>query len=216
MKEPFLDHEVTQPTELRDFFEWHQGIKYFGFWAIEIKQQQCLQQIKIAQQHLAKKLHPHYLRQPHITVCASGLLDEQHFTHHALQQQIEKLQESKLTAFPLKLSQGNSFSTAPYLAIRDPSNALMTLRKLLNSICIEQDAAEYVPHVTLGFYNQAYNTTDLATDIANLSTLETDFIMKEIVFAHYNTNEIQGRYQVLHRIALNTSDETKTVQVNKF
>ncbi|MGK0404908.1 MAG: hypothetical protein ACJAR6_000277 [Oleispira sp.] len=37
MNDLFLDEEVTQPTELRDFFEWHEGINYYGFWTIEIK-----------------------------------------------------------------------------------------------------------------------------------------------------------------------------------
>lgn len=209
MKDPFLNHEVTQPTELRDFFEWHQGIKHFGFWAIEIQQPECLQQIQRSQQQLADKLHPHYLRQPHITICASGLLDEQHFTHAARQQQIKKLEESGLPAFSLKLSQGNSFTTAPYLSIRDPSHSLIALRKLLNTICTEQDATAYVPHVTLGFYNQVYKTLELANQLANLNTLDTEFRVNEIVFAYYNTNEIQGRYQVLQRIALDTSADTK-------
>jgi hypothetical protein len=76
MNDLFLDKEVTQPTELRDFFEWHQGIKHYGFWAIEISNKHCLQKIHHYQQQLADKLHPQYLRQPHITLSAAGLLDE--------------------------------------------------------------------------------------------------------------------------------------------
>ena len=87
------ENEITQPTELRDFFEWHQGIKYYGFWAIEVQSQQCLQQLNRCQQAIADTLHPHYLRQAHITLSPSGLLDEKHFTEHDLQQQIEVLKQ---------------------------------------------------------------------------------------------------------------------------
>ena len=202
MKDPFLDNETTQPTELRDFIEWHQGIKYYGFWAIEIHNQACLKKIKLSQQQLTDKLHPNYLRQPHITLSASGLMDEKHFTQASLQQQIEKLKENNLLAFSLNLSKAHSFTTSPYLSIRDSLNSIATLRKLLNTICIAQDAAEYVPHVTLGFYNQAYKTSTLALQLAAMSTADTEFTVNEIVFARYSTHEIQGCYQVLHRIAL--------------
>lgn len=80
MPDSFIDHDFTQPTELRDFVEWHQGIKHYGFWAIEVTDPLCLKTIGLCQQHLADRLHPHYLRQPHITLSASGLIDEQHFS----------------------------------------------------------------------------------------------------------------------------------------
>ncbi|MGK0247313.1 MAG: 2'-5' RNA ligase [Oleispira sp.] len=200
MNDLFLDEEVTQPAELRDFFEWHQGIKHYGFWAIEIHNKVCLQQIQNSQQQLADTLHPHYLRQPHLTLSASGLLDEQHFTQASLQQQIKTLKESALTHFSLNLSHADSFSTAPYLSISDPSHSLEKLRTLLNTICKEQDPSEYVPHVTLGFYNKAYKTVDILPRLADIKALNTAFIVSDIVFAQYDTHEIQGPYKVLHRI----------------
>jgi 2'-5' RNA ligase len=204
MNDLFLDKEVTQPTELRDFFEWHQGIKHYGFWAIEISNKHCLQKIHHYQQQLAAKLHPQYLRQPHITLSAAGLLDEQHFTQSSLQQQIKKLKESALKKFSLNLSSAYSFSTSPYLSISDPSDSLEKLRKLLNNICKEQDPSEYIPHVTLGFYNKAYKTRDLLKKFSNIKGLDTEFIVSDIVFAQYNTHEIQGPYKVLHRIVFDT------------
>jgi 2'-5' RNA ligase len=196
----FLAEEVTQSTELRDFFEWHQGIKYYGFWAIEINNKNCLKRIHASQQQLADKLHPHYLRQPHITLSAAGLLDEQYFTQASLQQQIKKLKESALSNFSLKLSNADSFSTSPYLSISDPSHSLEKLRTLLHTACKEQDASKYVPHVTLGFYNKAYKTISLLTQLADIDARNTEFIVSDIVFAQYETHEIQGPYKVLHRI----------------
>ncbi|MBQ0731937.1 MAG: 2'-5' RNA ligase family protein [Oleispira antarctica] len=202
MHDLILDNEITQPTELRDFFEWHQGIKHYGFWAIEIHHPNCLQQILLSQQQLSNKLHPNYLRQPHITLSASGLLDDKHFTQASLQQQIKKLKESNLSAFSLNLSKGHSFTTAPYLSISDHCHSLATLRTLFNNICSEQDPSDYIPHITLGFYNQAFKTVDVLTQLATVYSQDIEFMVNEIVFAQYNTHEIQGRYQVLHRIAL--------------
>jgi 2'-5' RNA ligase len=199
----FSDHEFTQPTELRDFFEWHQGIKHYGFWAIEIHNQDCLHAIKSSAQSLANNIHPNYLRQAHITLSASGLIDAQHFTNDVLQQQIRKLKSANLSYFSLCLSKAHSFTTAPYLSIKDPSSSLEIVRKLLHSISTGQDACKYVPHVTLGFYNNAYKTSDILAKISTMSTPNIELPVTEVVFARYNTHEIQGRYEVLHRISLN-------------
>lgn len=205
MKSDLENNKVTQPTELRDFFEWHQGIPYYGFWAIEIQHPECLQRIKHCQELFADKLHPNYLRQAHITLSASGLLSENHFTDSALRQQIEKLNSANLPAFSLQLTEPNSFTTALYLSIQDPTYSLSLIRNLLHSISHAQDPSHYTPHATLGFYQQAYKISELFTHISPLDFPPLKFAVTEIVFARYNTHEIQGRYEVLHRIALKPS-----------
>ena len=196
------ENEITQPTELRDFFEWHQGIKYYGFWAIEVQNPHCLQQLNICQQSLADTLHPHYLRQAHITLSASGLLDEERFTEKDLQQQIEALTQARIPAFSIASSTPNTFTTAPYLSIKDPSNSLARIRDELHHVRDGQDACEYIPHITLGFYNQAYSIPQILNQLSSLNIPAIEFKVKELVFARYNTHEIQGRYHVLHRIPL--------------
>ena len=196
------ENEITQPTELRDFFEWHQGIKYYGFWAIEVQNPRCLQQLNIWQQSIADTLHPNYLRQAHITLSASGLLDEKHFTEHDLQQQIEALKRARIPAFSICSSSPNTFTTAPYLSINDPSISLARIRDQLHHLRDGQDACEYIPHITLGFYNQAYSIPQILNQLSSLNIPAIEFKVKELVFARYNTHEIQGRYHVLHRIPL--------------
>lgn len=203
MDDHFSNHKFTQPTELRDFFEWHQGIKHYGFWAIEIRDQACLNAISSSAQSLAHITHPNYLRQAHITLSASGLIDDQHFSDVSLQQQIQKLKSANLSSFSLCLSSAHSFTTAPYLSIKDTTSSLETVRDLLHKVSAGQDASEYIPHVTLGFYNKAYKTSDILTNISKMSTPNIVFPVTEIVFARYNTDEIQGPYEVLHRISLN-------------
>ena len=205
MPNAFIDHKVTQPTKLRDFYEWHQGIKHYGFWAIEVTDPNCLTIIKQCQQHLTGMLHPNYCRQPHITLSACGLIDEQHFNSQCLQQQIHALTTANFHAFKLNLSKVDSFTTAPYLSIEDPTSALAPIRKCLHSVSRGEEASEYIAHVTLGFYQQAYKTATVNQQLLSASKLycqNTEFKVNEIIFARYNTHEIQGRYQVLHRISL--------------
>lgn len=197
-------NNFTQPTELRDFFEWHQGIPHYGFWAIEITHPECLQRIEHCKKLLANKLHPDYLRQAHITLSASGLLSSEYFSNELLLQQIKTLKEAKLTSFSLNLTEPNTFTTAAYLAVQDPTNSLTKIRDLLQSISPAEDPDNYIPHITLGFYHNTYRISDLLTQLSqdNFPTLK--FPVTDIVFARYNTHEIQGRYQVLHRISLHS------------
>lgn len=61
-----MDFNFTQPYVLGDFKEWHKGIPYYGFWALEINSEQLLSQVSNAQNQLAPWLHSGYQRQPHL------------------------------------------------------------------------------------------------------------------------------------------------------
>jgi 2'-5' RNA ligase len=198
----FLDVDITCPTELRDFPEWHKGVKYYGFWAIEVSTQACHHKINKHKTHLADKLHRHYLRQPHITLMASGLLADNHFHQDLITKQVSQIKKSAFKAFSLKLSACNSFSVCPYLSVLDPLCKLDAIRECLNNSAEQNNPAKYTPHVTLGFYNKAYATTEIVRDIVALSTEDIEFKVNEIVFAQYETKDVQGPYQVLHRIKL--------------
>jgi 2'-5' RNA ligase len=198
----FLDHQNTQPIELRDFPEWHQGIEHFGFWAIEISHPDCLNKIQSHQRHLSKKIHPLYLRQPHITLVAAGLMADNFYNQDLLKQHIKQLENINLQAFPLQLAHCNSFTTCPYLYIGDPQDKLNSLRNCFNDVAESDHPEDYIPHVTLGFYNQAYRTSDIIKEISSINSIELEFMVSDIIFAQYKTSEIQGPYQVLHRIKL--------------
>lgn len=202
----FLDFDTTYPTELRDFPKWHKGIKYFGFWAIEISNQDCLDKIKKHQDHLSDKLHTQYLRQAHITLLASGLLSDNYFHQDLIKKQISQIKRNNIKSFTLQLSTCNSFYACPYLCISDPNGKLNSIRDCLNKISIEDSSSKYIPHITLGFYNKAYKTVDIVKNISEISSHNIEFKVNEIVFAQYETKEIQGPYQVLHRIKLQDND----------
>ncbi|MBU3016083.1 2'-5' RNA ligase family protein [Poseidonibacter lekithochrous] len=198
----FLESNTTYPIQLQDFPTWHKGIKYFGFWAIEVSSSTCEHKIKSYQNHLSSFLHPNYLRQAHITLVASGLLSDEYFSEDLLKRQIEKLEISDIKQFSLKLKGWNSFSTCPYLAIEDSFSNLDSVRKVLNNTSEEVDAADYTPHVTLGFYNEEYKSLEIVKNISDFSLPDIEFKVEKIVFAQYETKDIQGPYEVLHRIKL--------------
>ena len=199
----FLNFDTTCKIELRDFPTWHKGIKYFGFWAIEVSNLECQDKIKIYQEYLSSFLHPNYLRQPHITIVASGLLCDEYFSNDLIMKQIEQIKERNINPFSLNLSNCNSFSTCPYLTIEDSSFKLDLIRECLNNTSEEISPAKYTPHVTLGFYNKAYKTSDIVEDISKINLPDIKFTVNEIIFAQYKTKDIQGPYEVLHRVKLN-------------
>lgn len=201
----FLDFKTTYASELRDFPEWHKGIKYFGFWAIEISSKDCQKKIKKYQEFFTDKLHKNYLRQPHITLVASGLLSNDYFHENLIEKQLKQIKKSNIKPFPIILSALNSFSTCPYISIIDPLDKLDFIRKVLNNISKENDPNIYTAHITLGFYNKAYKTSDIVEEISKINFQDLEFTVNEIIFAKYETKDIQGPYEVVHRIKLDES-----------
>lgn len=214
MSENVLENEVTQPSQLSDFFEWHKGIKNYGFWAIEIMDQDCLLKVHQYQQALAEHLHNHYIRQPHITLMAAGLLSENHFNQRRLKQQLKTLKSHTkngqkngsdtqgIPPFVLSINEANTFTTCPYLSVADPLKKLDTLRTILNPEKNEDSTSEYTPHITLGFYNDRYKISNILNIMSENPSTNTKLVVNEIVFAQYETKDIQGPYKVLHRIKL--------------
>ncbi|MFQ3228825.1 2'-5' RNA ligase family protein [Reinekea sp.] len=197
----FLAEQTTCATQVRDFIEWHQGVKHFGFWAIEVTASDCLTKIKDHQARLSKYLHQDYLRQPHITLATAGLISNQNNQNVRVAKQIEQLERVKLSPFTIQLSGCDSFSVCPYLGVRDRSGQLNTLREPLKG-APEHEVSDYTPHVTLGFYDKAYETKEIVERISELPSNDVEFTVNEIIYAQYETNEVQGPYKVLHRLKL--------------
>ena len=199
-----MDFNFTQPYVLGDFKEWHKGIPYYGFWALEIDSEKVLSEIFNAQSQLTPILHAGYQRQPHITLLACGLMDENYFSAATLTKQINELKELNIDCFDLNFLTFNSFSTCPYLALEKPP-ILDQIRQGLMRYQAEDSPCEYTPHITLGFYNDVYEKSDIESKLRTLEkTLAlTTQTVSSIVFARYNTSDLQGPYEVLERICLN-------------
>jgi 2'-5' RNA ligase len=203
MYSEFLSHVSTYAACDKTLNDWHQGIAWYGFWAILVTDRQWLKALQDAQQHLKQQLLPGYARQAHITISASGLMHKDHFSAQHYQQQKQSLLANLPEAFTVSTDGLNSFAAAPYLAINDNCKHLLSLRSLLSKVKADDEPTIYHPHITLGFYQGRFPCIDMvellkAHSLPQLAPLS----ISEIAFCRYQTHQLQGQIQVLERFTL--------------
>ncbi|MBA4503740.1 2'-5' RNA ligase family protein [Marinobacterium marinum] len=198
----------TLATELRDFPEWHRGIRHYAVWTLPVDDQAWQQRLAHLQHRLSPFLHPGYVRQPHITLFAAGLVDNRHFPPDRARQQAHVLRQLELSAIQLRATAVSTFTTAPWLGIQPVDNSLLYIRQALAKVIPEDAPADhYQPHITLGFYQQAYALEVIHTHLAALNhTLPPlpPLSIKRVELCYYATHEMQGRLTVADSVELNT------------
>lgn len=206
--ESFISAGKTIPYCNRDFFEWHRGISHYGFWAILVNDQEWLELLEDARSHLARFIQPGYRRAPHITVAVCGLLSEEHFSQELQRRQIAALNKAKVSPFFLKAGIMDSFASAPYITVEDTDKSLDKLRSILATISKEDNPADsYRPHVTLGLYQEAFDTLQVANHLQKFRPVSIKQLsVTELAFCVYETSDLQGPFTVAERVALAGSD----------
>ncbi len=206
----------TLATELRDFPEWHQGIRHYAVWTLPVEEPAWLERILYLQQHLAPLLHPGYARQPHITLFACGLVDKNHFRPEQARGQLAALKELNLSTLQLNAAGLSTFTTAPWLGVRSVDNRLALIRRMLAAIMTEDTpASHYRPHITLGFYQQARRLSDIHSRLATLASRLPPLPplpINRVNLCYYATNEIQGKLTVQDSIKLKHTMEATDQQ----
>ena len=171
---------------------WHQGIRQYGFWAIVIDDEAWLDTFSYAQSYVKHLVLPGYQRAPHITLSACGLVDDAHFSKLKLQQQIDTLQALNLSKFEVDAGRLNSFQSAPYISIASHPK-LTRLRGLFEAIHQDNPAADYQPHLTLGFYNKPHPFGPLHDYLCQFKAATLPpLVVDTISYCTYQTNQIQG------------------------
>ena len=197
----FLSYSYTDALIDKNFEEWHQGIPYYGFWAIMIEVPEHLNLITRAQNHLQDFFLPNYSRQAHITLNACGLMSEKFFSKAVLAKQIHAIKSMKLSPFEISLSHIDSFTTAAYIKISDSGNSLNKLNRILGDIATDSKPISYEPHITLGLYRNKFDTKMVSGIINQFETFKLPAItIKEIQFCRYETAHIQGPIEVMERV----------------
>lgn len=204
MYDDFLQCKTTTAHEERDFFEWHQGIQYYGFWAIRIKDKSWNSLFLEGKQHISGLTLGGYHRQPHITIASCGLLAPQHFSQHQFDRQCKALESANLSSFSLSVGELNSFAGSPYIAIVDGDAGINTIRNILRGVAVEDSPSQqYIPHMTLGFYSGAFNSSWVVECLKRFrSGPIADLYVDEISFCRYKTSSIQGAFDVIYNIEL--------------
>lgn len=156
----FFEGNFTQPSECRDFVEWHLGRAPYLFWALDLDMPSVRQRIDRAATHLSGLLLDTYRRQPHLTldVCGFPCIQPQHaddFASQLLLAQFEALRASRLPCFDIEIGALASFPSAPYLTVGG-GDCLAAIRQCLAVEGGNRLIGDYTPHVTVGLYAGAW------------------------------------------------------------
>ena len=199
----------TLPQEDRDYPEWHHGRTHYGVWLIDADVGAVRERISQAQAHLAPLL-VHHQRQPHITLFVCGFMADvvvhsDDFTPAMLAKQQAALHALQIKPFTLQIGAIDSFDSAVFLRVEDPSGGLAPLRQALGQGTREIRQSAYVPHLTVGLYSGTFDTPMVAGQLQSF-VLHTPIPLwvQSIHFARYEARVLGGPLQRCHTHALHT------------
>ncbi|WP_173910546.1 2'-5' RNA ligase family protein [Acinetobacter sp. Marseille-Q1618] len=204
-----LSHAI--PTLSHDYAEWHQGRENYALWYIEITEPTLLKYLNRLREHFSAFLFQPNIRQFHITLFICGFLTQNNpvlnddFPTLHLEQQIQEIIQQAFKSF--KVSTGNiqSFDSALFVEVLDLKNSLSNIRTLLAKNHSEIAALQYLPHITLGLYNQAYSATQIFQTIENIPQKHFEINIEHLTFGYYKAKIIQGQlfaHQHIHLSSL--------------
>jgi len=201
MLDNFIAEATTIKSEDRDFTEWHKGRARYAVWALEIDDASWNNNLLLARAYLQEYLLIGEHRAPHITLCACGFIDDQQM--QTIQLQVKSLKNSGLQPFTLKIHELDSFLSAVYFSIEDPSGALVKLR---TALCLKADDGRlepYSPHLTVGLYKDSYSTNMLAKKLKAFEILASAEIkINKVSLMSYATNSIFSALQTQIQLEL--------------
>lgn len=200
-------HKKTIASSQRDFSEWHRGRKEFSLWMIELEQDEVRLKVAAAREHLSGLLLTSYKRQPHITLFICGFLvpersrdddyDKSQFDAHC-----RLLKESKLEPFSIEIQGLNSFASAPFFEVHDCQGGVGKIRALLASTTVEIERDRYSPHVTIGLYSDAFDSSVVLDRIKAFADEPIRISVDRITFATFDASDIRGPLVYRHEVSL--------------
>jgi 2'-5' RNA ligase len=197
-RKKFLENQYTIKNIRQDFQQWRQGRSHYALWAIDVNFPDVCQQVSAAEQHLEKFLLECYCRQPHITLGISGFLSDkpQHaddYVFSSFEADVAALKNLQMQPFEIEIGTLASFSSAPFFHVNDPTNSLHKLHACLHSVSSDEDF-QYVPHVTVGLYSDAWSTEMLSSHLdAFPQNFVTSHSISRISLMRYAAAEIGGK-----------------------
>lgn len=191
----FIQQQHTHAAEKREYPERHKNRPLYYLWAID--SDTALVNKRLQKYHSLFKdllLHP-YERQAHITLAISGFLSE-YITHNdditqaAIAKQQAALHALKLAPFIVSIGNINSFSSAPFLEVMDPSGSLQVIRHALIGDRQDFRNTHYIPHITLGIYSAHHAVASIAAMIKDLKEEPIELAVNHIGFFSYDAKDI--------------------------
>lgn len=195
-------------TERRDYPEWHHGRSDFAVWYIEIDQAEVIQYLDHIKNFFSDLLIDSNQRQYHITLFVCGFLTpksshyDDDFEIDTLKQQIQALNSLEIETFELEINGLDSFSSALFLQVEDNNKILVKIRQQLAQYSDEIAALEYCPHITLGVYNDAWQSDLVLDRIQSIAIKPFKIQVKYLTFGYYKAQILQGLLYPYHQIRL--------------
>ena len=198
---------LTIPTETHDYPEWHKGREDYALWYVEIDHPELFAYLNQLRQTFANYLYQPNTRQFHITLFICGFLTDQQsqfdddFIIQKFQQQVKLLVKNNLNIFQLKTGQIQSFESALFVEIFDIENSLSNIRSLFSRKHLEISALDYCPHITLGLYSKAFESSEIFAKIQQIPQQYFNISVDHLTFGLYKAKILQGQlypYQQVH------------------
>ncbi len=194
-----------------DYPEWHKGRPRYHLWAIDADTEPVNERLR----HHRTRLHGYLVqpdaRQAHITVAVSGFLSpkalhDDDITPELVEAQALRVHALSLPPFTLRVGGANSFASAPFLEVADPQGALARIRQALTPEGREFRTTAYVPHVTIGIYNDDHAVAQLAPLLAGDRADAIAVAVTAIGLYSYEASHIGSPLRLERKISLAATD----------
>lgn len=167
---PWFQGAHTVRNEQRDFSEWHRGRAPYVFWGLLLDSPALQSQLAQAAAWLESLLLDGYVREPHVTLDICGFpalysADADEFSRDLIDGQIARL-ASGSGPFSIRVGALDSFTSAPFLTVFDVDRGIAGIRQCLAENGWHRLFGDYVPHVTVGLYRDAWPLPDIAARLA--------------------------------------------------
>ena len=172
---PWFQGTHTVRNEVRDFVEWHRGRAPYVFWGLLLDGPALDGQLARVASWLDGFLLDGYVREPHVTLDVCGFpadrsADDESFTPALIDAQVMRLAAAAPAPFSIRIGGLDSFTSAPFLKVFDVDRGIAGLRQCLAENGRHRLFGDYVPHVTVGLYRDAWPLPAVAERIAACPT----------------------------------------------
>ncbi|MDO4896482.1 MAG: 2'-5' RNA ligase family protein [Moraxella sp.] len=193
-------HKLPTDDELTALSDWHRGRTKFGLWYVQITCPDVLAHCCANRQKLTTLLAPNYHRQFHVTVFVGGFwvankVYDDEMTWQDVGRQVEalsRLGRRVIRPFYLTLSNLCAFDNCVVIKTRH-SDELHRIRHALSMVHGEIAPGHYVPHVTLGFYQDSFLKADVLEVLRGVPCRPMSFGVDKLTFGYYQATQGQGR-----------------------
>ncbi|PTS85733.1 2'-5' RNA ligase [Pseudomonas sp. HMWF032] len=210
-----ISNPLTGPThslitEQRDYPEWHLGRSRYAAWVLPVQCPHLLAHIACLQHAFSDWLHPPGRRQAHITVFVCGFISGQarhndDVSKRQRQQQFKAIGRASRQPLTLEIGQPDSFASAAFLPVSDPSGQLQHWRTLLSEHSQEVRQSPYHAHITLGLYRQRVDAPLIRARLIELAEEHPRKLpVNSLQYVHYRARQLFSPLCVRQSFSLGT------------